>query len=91
MTATFALDWFRELLWTAVLVGGPPVLAGLVVGLLMAVLQAATQVNDSSVSFAPKALATVTALAVSGAWMLERIAEFASSAIGAMARTGLGP
>jgi len=86
MTAAAGLDWFREMLWTAVLVGGPPVLAGLVVGLVMAVLQAATQVNDSAVAFAPKALATVSALAVSGAWMLARIAEFTSEALSAMSR-----
>jgi flagellar biosynthesis protein FliQ len=84
MTAAFALDWFRQLLWTAVIVAGPPVLAGLATGLFMAILQAATQVNDSAVSFAPKALATVSALAVAGGWMLERVTAFASTAIAAM-------
>lgn len=86
MTASAGLDWFREMLWTAVIVGGPPVLAGLLVGLVMAVLQAATQVNDSAVSFAPKALATVSALAVAGSWMLARIAEFTTEALSAMSR-----
>jgi flagellar biosynthetic protein FliQ len=86
VTAAAGLDWFRELLWTAVIVAGPPVLAGLLVGLVVAVLQAATQVNDSAVSYAPKALATVLALAVSGSWMLARMAEFASEALSAMSR-----
>ncbi|MBI5161580.1 MAG: flagellar biosynthetic protein FliQ [Micrococcales bacterium] len=86
MTAAAGLDWFRQMLWTAVIVGGPPVAAGLVVGLVVAVLQAATQVNDSAVSYAPKALATVSALAVAGSWMLARVAEFASEALTAMSR-----
>ena len=44
----------RQALWVAVQIGAPPLLALLVVGLLIAVLQALTQVNEASVSFLPK-------------------------------------
>ena len=76
MTVSLALDWYRRMLWTAVLVGGPMIAAGVAIGLVIAILQAATQVNDSAVAFAPKALATIVVAAVAGPWMLQQLVEF---------------
>lgn len=84
MTSALALDWFRQMLWTAVLSAGPVVLAVVSVGFVMAILQAATQVNDQAVAFGPKALAVVAALAGGGPWMLAQMSEFAHAAIVAM-------
>lgn len=86
MTAAYALDWFREMLWTAVLAAGPVVLAVVCVGLIVAVLQAATQVNDQAVAFGPKALAVVVALVASGPWMLSQMSEFMHAVLTAMGR-----
>jgi flagellar biosynthetic protein FliQ len=86
MSAAAALDWFRSLLWTAVLVTGPAVLATVVVGLIMAIIQAATQVNDQSVAFAPKAIAIVIALMVGGPFMLAELVHFTHGVFAAMAR-----
>jgi flagellar biosynthetic protein FliQ len=86
MTAPAALEWFRTLLWTAVLVAGPSVLAVVIVGLVMAILQAATQVNDQTVAFAPKAIAMVLALVASGPWMLAELAHFTTAVFSALAR-----
>ena len=86
MTTAAAVDWFRTLLWTAVLTSGPPVLATVLIGLLMAILQAATQVNDQSVAFAPKALGIVIALAAGGPFMLTAMIEFTHRIFAAMAR-----
>ena len=86
MTIATSLDWFRQLMWTALICGGPVILAGLTVGIGIAILQAATQVNDSALSFVPKALATATALVVAGPWMLTTIVDFASAAIRAMGK-----
>ena len=88
MTLAHALDWYRQMLWTAVLVGGPVILTGVIVGLVVAILQAATQVNDAAVSFAPKALATVVVLMVAGPWMLTQLAEFARAVFEAAGRLG---
>jgi flagellar biosynthetic protein FliQ len=79
MTIALALDWYKQMLWVAVLVGGPAILVGVVVGLVVAILQAATQVNDASVSFAPKALATLVVMAVAGPWMLSQLVDFTRS------------
>jgi flagellar biosynthesis protein FliQ len=86
MTIALALDWYRQMLWTSVLVGGPVIAVGVVVGLIVAILQAATQVNDSAVAFAPKAVATLATLAVAGNWMLAQLVEFTTSVFVAVGR-----
>ena len=56
-----------------------PVLAiGAIVGLLMAVLQAATQVQDPTLAHLPRLVAVITAIAVFGPWMGREIAQFAA-------------
>jgi flagellar biosynthetic protein FliQ len=79
MTIALAIDWYRRMLWTAVLVGGPVILAGVVVGFIVAIVQAATQVNDSAVSFAPKAVATIVTVVIAGPWMLAQLVEFTTA------------
>ena len=86
MTSAAALEWFRNMLWTSVLVTGPSILAAVVVGLVIAVLQAATQVNDQTVAFAPKAVAIVAALVIGGPFMLSELISFTQRIFGAIAR-----
>jgi len=86
MTTAAALDWFRAMLWTATLVTTPSVLAVVIVGLVMAVLQAATQVNDQTVGFAPKALAMVAALVLAGPFMMSELTKFTNAIFAAVAR-----
>jgi flagellar biosynthesis protein FliQ len=86
MTTAAALDWFRTLLWTAVLVSAPAMLAAVVIGLVMAILQAATQVNDQTVAFAPKAIAIVLALVFGGPFMLGQLVHFTRGVFAAIAR-----
>ncbi|MEM0954988.1 MAG: flagellar biosynthesis protein FliQ [Pseudomonadota bacterium] len=61
----------RDALWLAVLLAGPLLLAALAVGLLIGVFQAATQIQEMTLSFIPKLLALVLALFFAGPWMLE--------------------
>ena len=84
MTTAHAIDWLRELLWNAVIIAGPAVLAAVVVGLIMSIFQAATQIHDQSVSFGPKILAVVAVLAAASPWMLVELTQFARVAIVAM-------
>lgn len=86
MTAAAGLDWFRSLLWTAVLASAPAVLATVVIGLVLAILQAATQINDQSVAFAPKAIGMVIAMAVGGSFMMTELIEFTHRVFAAMAK-----
>ncbi len=85
MTPSAGLDWFREMLWTALLTAGPAVLAVVCVGFIMAILQAATQVNDQAIAFGPKAIAVLVALTVAGPFMLQELADFARATFTALA------
>jgi flagellar biosynthesis protein FliQ len=86
MTTAAALDWFRSMLWTATLATAPSVLAIVIVGLVMAILQAATQINDQTVAFAPKAIAIVVALVASGPFMMSELTKFTHAIFAALAK-----
>lgn len=58
------------------IVAAPVLLAVLVVGLVVSVLQAATQINESTLSFVPKVLAAVAVLTIAGPWMLTTLVEY---------------
>jgi len=90
VTLAHALDWLQRLLWTATLVGSPAVALLVVVGIVVSILQAATQVNDSAVGFAPKVLAMLLVLVVGGEWMFMRMRDFAAAALEAIATLGPG-
>ena len=66
----------RDALWLAVLLAGPLLLAALAVGLLVGIFQAATQIQEMTLSFIPKLLALVVALFVAGPWMIEVFVTF---------------
>lgn len=76
---------FREGLTLVVGVGGPLFLAMLVAGLVIGVLQAATQVNDPAVSFLPRVAVGGLVLWLAGGWMLERLSAFLAQSITRMA------
>ena len=72
-----AADVAREALWIALKISLPVLAVGLAVGLIVSVLQAATQVQESSLSFLPKMLAIVLTLALLMPWMLSVLVEYA--------------
>lgn len=71
------LDIGRDALWLAVLLAGPLLGAALAVGLFIGVIQAATQIQEMTLSFIPKLLALVVTLFVIGPWMLRILTTFA--------------
>ena len=70
------LDIGRQALWLAVLLAGPMLGAALAVGLFIGVIQAATQIQEMTLSFIPKLLTLVVVLFVLGPWMLRFIVTF---------------
>lgn len=66
----------RDALWLAVLLAGPLLLSALAVGLLIGIFQAATQIQEMTLSFIPKLLALVVALMLAGPWMLQVVVNF---------------
>ena len=63
-------------LYMLLLVSAPILLAVLVVGLVVSVFQAATQINETTLSFVPKVVAAVAVLAIAGPWMLTMLVEY---------------
>lgn len=58
------------------MVAAPLLITVLVVGLAVSILQAATQINEATLSFVPKVIAAVVVLAVAGPWMLTTLVEY---------------
>lgn len=67
--ATQALD-------LAIKIGGPLLLVGLAVGLIVSVFQAITQIQEQSLSFIPKIIATAVVLIVAGPWMMNQLLSY---------------
>ncbi len=76
MTPDTALQVMQEALWVTVLLASIPLIAALGVGLLVAIFQAATQINEMTLSFVPKLIVMAVAMVISGPWMLGLIIDF---------------
>lgn len=79
MAADQALQLLTQLLWTSFLVSAPLLLATLVVGVLVGVLQVITQLQEMSLSYVPKLVVAFFVLLVFGPWMLNRLISFSTS------------
>ena len=71
------LNLARSVLVTATVVVTPPLLAVAVVGLIVSLIQALTQVQEQSLSFVPKLLAGVLCVLIMGSWMLTMMVDLA--------------
>ena len=76
MNIDIVIDLGRAALKTILLIIAPVVGAGLLTGLMVAVFQATTQIQEQTLAFIPKILAVMIALAVFGPWMLNTIVDF---------------
>ena len=81
MASDLALQLLADVLWNAMLISAPLLAVTLVVGLLVSVLQVVTQVQEASLTFIPKVVASVIVLVVCGPWMLKRLVAFAAGTI----------
>jgi flagellar biosynthesis protein FliQ len=76
MTPESVLALGQQALQVALLLAAPLLLVSLAVGLLVGVFQAATQINEMTLSFIPKLLGLAATLMLAGSWMLQTLAEF---------------
>ncbi|MBP7146487.1 MAG: flagellar biosynthetic protein FliQ [Acidobacteria bacterium] len=79
----------RDAIGVALLVGAPMLLAGMLVGIVISVLQVATSIQDVTITFIPKILAVFFALLISLHWMLRLMIEFTQRIFGLI--SGLAP
>lgn len=82
MTETAVIALGREALITVLLVAGPMIGLGLLVGLVISIFQATTQIQEQTLTFIPKILAVLAAAVLFGPWMLRVMTEFAARLLG---------
>ena len=86
MSPDQSIQLFSQLMWKAVLVSAPLLLTVLVVGLLVSVLQVVTQIQEMSLTFIPKLLASVLVLVLAGPWMLNQLVAYSTGLINSIPR-----
>jgi flagellar biosynthesis protein FliQ len=80
MSTDSLLDLWRSALVVTVAVSAPFLIAGLVVGLVVAVVQTATQLQETILTFVPKIAAALIVMALAGNWMLDKLGRFTTAA-----------
>jgi len=70
------LDAGQQGLMLMLLVSAPILVVVLVIGLLVSIFQAATQLNEATLSFVPKVVAAIAVMAFAGPWMLQTMVEY---------------
>lgn len=76
MTPELVMDIGRQAIEITLIVSAPLLLAALVVGLIVSVFQAATQINEATLSFIPKLVAMFITLIFAGPWILELMVNY---------------
>jgi flagellar biosynthesis protein FliQ len=76
MDAQQVFTFGQQGLYILLLVAAPVLLTVLLVGVVVSVLQAATQINEATLSFVPKVVAAVLVLALTGPWMITTLVEY---------------
>ena len=84
MTPEVAVDLIRDALWLTAVIVGLVVLPSLVVGLIVAMFQAATQINEQTLSFLPRLLVMLITLIVAGPWLVQKFMEYILSLYGSI-------
>ena len=76
-----AIDLGREALWTTLLIGSPVLVAGMIVGLAISLLQALTQIQEQSVVFVSKLIVMLLVLSVSLPWLIAQMLQYTNDLI----------
>ncbi|KQW51854.1 MULTISPECIES: flagellar biosynthesis protein FliQ [unclassified Roseateles] len=76
MDAQQVFTFGQQGLYMLMLVAAPVLIVVLLVGVVVSVIQAATQINEATLSFVPKVVATVLTLAIAGPWMMTTLVEY---------------
>jgi flagellar biosynthetic protein FliQ len=76
MTPESVIEFGQHALYVAMLIAAPLLLTALAIGLLIGVIQAATQINEMTLSFIPKLIAMAVVALVTGPWMLRTLVQF---------------
>ncbi|MDH3609265.1 MAG: flagellar biosynthesis protein FliQ [Gammaproteobacteria bacterium] len=81
MTSEATLTLLNNALWITVIVAAPLLISVLVIGVFVGMLQAATQINEMTLSFIPKLIVLFLTLLLAGPWMLKTLTNYATNLI----------
>lgn len=79
MTEAYVLTLGRNAIMVALTLAGPILLLSLIIGSLVSLVQAATQINESTLIFIPKMIGVILVLLLLGSWMLQQAVTFTSA------------
>ena len=88
MDAGMVIDIGRHALIITLLVSGPMLIAGLMIGLIVGVFQAVTQIHEMTLTFIPKILVMVAVFLALLPWMLVKLVEYTSSMLHLISKVG---
>ncbi len=88
MSIELAVFYGQQGLMTALWVAGPILIASLIVGSLVSVLQAVTQIQEITLVFVPKIIAVFLVVAITGGWMLQMLVAFSTQMFLSITTTG---
>jgi len=76
MTIEYAIHMGQQTIWAVLTLAGPVLIAALIVGTVISVFQAVTQIQEMTLVFVPKILSVFIVLALAGGWMMNRAVSF---------------
>lgn len=76
MTPETVMNLGRQAIEVALLLSGPMLLSALVIGLIISIFQAATQINEATLAFIPKLVGTFLVLILAGPWMIQLTVDY---------------
>lgn len=81
MTEGIIIDIFTEAIKVILTLSAPMLLSGLLVGLIIAIFQATTQIQEATLAFVPKIVVVFLVLILTGSWIINSLVEFSSQMI----------
>jgi flagellar biosynthetic protein FliQ len=88
MTPEFVVATGRQAVELVLMLAAPMLICALVVGLLISVFQAATQINEQTMTFVPKIVAVLVSLILFAPWMIQKMISFTSGILASIATVG---
>ncbi|MBZ4671667.1 MAG: fliQ [Oscillospiraceae bacterium] len=76
MSQDQVLSIFKEAFWVTLQVAGPVLIISIIVGLVISVIQAATQIHEQTLTFVPKLIAIALVLLLTGTWVMNVMNDF---------------
>lgn len=77
MDTTQVTNILREGVWVVIKLGGPMLVLSMVVGVLIAIFQAVTQIHEQTISFILKLTVVILVLLIGGGWMMDTLLDYA--------------